>query len=239
VVLVLLLAALAGGAGWWFGSGPGSQVGVPDVSGRTLDEATTALAAEGLTAVPAQDHSRDVPVDLVIRTDPGAGARVDKNSAVNVIISLGPASHDIPALAGQSLQAATTSSARSTSLLGRSDADLHRCSRGHRGERVDHPARRRRRGGLLEGLHGAGGVDRGVRDLRGARPDVAGKTVDAATAALSAVDLNATTTQAYDDEVAEGRVIRIADKDGGAPFRPGDTVTLVVSKGPQPIPSPT
>jgi serine/threonine-protein kinase len=69
-------------------------------------------------------------------------------------------------------------------------------------------------------------------------PDVAGKTVDAATAALSAVNLNATTTQAYDDEVAEGRVIHIADKDGGAPFRPGDTVTLVVSKGPQPIPVP-
>ena len=52
--------------------------------------------------------------------------------------------------------------------LGRSDADLHRCFRGHRGERVDHSARRRHSGGLFEGLHGTGGVDRGVRDLRGA-----------------------------------------------------------------------
>ncbi|MEL4402986.1 hypothetical protein AAEJ42_22390, partial [Shewanella algae] len=30
--LVLLLAAGASGVGWWFGSGPGSLVAVPDVS---------------------------------------------------------------------------------------------------------------------------------------------------------------------------------------------------------------
>jgi serine/threonine-protein kinase len=225
--------------GWWFGSGPGSQVGVPDVSGRTLDEATTALAAEGLTAVPAQDHSRDVPVDLVIRTDPGAGARVDKNSAVNVMISLGPASHDIPALAGQSLQAATTSlgtiyitpsgdptqiftdapagtvvSASITPPGGGAAVD---CSKGctalegrpWRSRPPRGPSRTWRQ-------------DRGCRDRRalGREPE-------------------------RDDDAGLRRRGRRGprDPDRGQGRRrtvpPGDTVTLVVSKGPQPIPSPT
>ncbi|EPD83587.1 hypothetical protein HMPREF1529_02969 [Microbacterium sp. oral taxon 186 str. F0373] len=236
VVLVLLLAALAGGAGWWFGSGPGSQVGVPDVSGRTLDEATTALAAEGLTALPAQDHSRDVPVDLVIRTDPGAGARVDKNSAVNVIISLGPASHDIPALAGQSLQAATTS--LGTIYIAPSGDPTQIFTDASAGTVVSASITPPGGGTPVDCSKGCTALEGSTvafETSAGPVPDVAGKTVDAATAALSAVNLNATTTQAYDDEVAEGRVIHIADKDGGAPFRPGDTVTLVVSKGPQPI----
>lgn len=239
VVVVLLLAALAGGAGWWFGSGPGSQVGVPDVSGRTLAAATEALAAEGLTAVPAQDHSRDVPVDLVIRTDPGAGSRVDKNSAVSVVISLGPASHEIPALAGQSLDAATTSL----------DA-FYITPSGEPARIFTDAAANTVVSAAITPPGGGSAVDcsQGCTALEGSTvtfeisvgpvPDVTGQTVDAATSALKAVGLNATTTQAYDDDVAEGRVIRIAPKDDGTPFRPDDTVTLVVSKGPQPIPVP-
>src|SRR3546814_3156160 len=49
--LVLLLAALAGGAGWWFGSGPGSLVAVPDVSGGTFADAQARLAQDTLVAV--------------------------------------------------------------------------------------------------------------------------------------------------------------------------------------------
>ena len=66
-------------------------------------------------------------------------------------------------------------------------------------------------------------------------PDVAGETVDAATAKLRAVDLSATTTEEFSSDVDKGDVIRIADREGGGHFRPGDTVTLVVSKGPEPI----
>ncbi len=234
VALVLVLAAVAGGTGWWFGSGPGSLIGVPDLTGRTLEQATTELAADGLTVIPAQDHSRDVAADLVIRTDPAAGARVGKNSAVTVVVSLGPASHDISALAGQSIDAAK-----------KSLADVYIALAGDPTQVFTDAARDTVVSASITPPGGGTAVDcsKGCSALEGSTvtfevsagpvPDVSGQTVDSATAALKAVGLNATTTQAYDDTVPDGRVIRIADRDGGGSFRPGDTVTLVVSKGPQ------
>ncbi len=236
VALVLVLAALAGGVGWWFGSGPGSLVGVPELAGRTLAQATAELAAEGLTAAPAQDYSRDVPTDLVIRTDPGAGARVDKNSAVTVVVSLGPASHEIPALAGQSLDGATASL-----------TSIYIAASGDPSQVFANAARNTVVSATITPPGGGAAVDcsKGCTALEGSTvafeislgpvPDVSGQTVDSARSALKAVGLDATTSAVYDNKVAEGRVIRIADRDGGGPFRPGDTVTLVVSKGPQPI----
>ncbi len=51
LTLVLLLAVLAGGVGWWFGSGPGSLIAVPSVAG-TYDDAAATLQAEGFTPRP-------------------------------------------------------------------------------------------------------------------------------------------------------------------------------------------
>ncbi|HET6300298.1 Stk1 family PASTA domain-containing Ser/Thr kinase, partial [Microbacterium sp.] len=91
IALVLLLAGLAGATGWWFGSGPGSLVAVPDVAGRTFAEAQQLLAAESLVAVEEGENSLDVEPGLVIRSEPPVGARVEKESEVRVIVSLGPA----------------------------------------------------------------------------------------------------------------------------------------------------
>lgn len=44
--------------------------------------------------------------------------------------------------------------------------------------------------------------------------------------------LSVTTSEEYSDDVDSGRVVRVDHGDG---VRPGDTVTLVVSKGPEPI----
>ena len=52
IALVLLLAALAAGVGWWFGSGPGSQVAVPDVANRSFAEAQQILAEQSLSGRP-------------------------------------------------------------------------------------------------------------------------------------------------------------------------------------------
>src|SRR5690606_24634565 len=100
VVLVVLLAALAGGIGWWFGSGPGSMVAVPDVSGGTFAEAEIRLAEDDLVAVEGSATDLEVPAGTVLHTDPGAGTRVDKNAEVVVVVSAGPASHEVTSLAG-------------------------------------------------------------------------------------------------------------------------------------------
>ncbi len=232
VALVLLLAALAGGAGWWFGSGPGSLVAVADVTGATLDDATSTLADQSLVAVPGEDYSRDVGVGLVIRTDPSAGTRVDKDAEITVVVSLGPASHDIGALAGANVDAATASlaeffitpSADPASVF--TDADAGTVIAAFitppgGGDAVDCSAGC----SALEGSTVAFDVSLGPI------PDVIGDDVDSAVAALKDVQLESTVTEEFSNNVDEGDVIDIGAHDGD--FRPGDSVTLIVSKGPQ------
>ena len=102
VTVVILLAALAAGVGWWFGSGPGSQVSVPAVAGLDYEGAAAAIEAQNLVPEQAGENSLEVEQGVVIRTDPPAGDRVDKESTVRIFVSLGPAQHDIPSVAGQS-----------------------------------------------------------------------------------------------------------------------------------------
>lgn len=67
-------------------------------------------------------------------------------------------------------------------------------------------------------------------------PTVTGQTVAKATAALADQQLKATTAtqQRYDDDVPKGSVVS-TDPAAGTQARVGDTVTLVLSKGPEPI----
>jgi beta-lactam-binding protein with PASTA domain len=68
----------------------------------------------------------------------------------------------------------------------------------------------------------------------GAIPDVSGQTVDEATASLQAVGLKATPgEEVYNDSVAKGRVIQASAP--GDPVRPGDTMSLQISRGPEPV----
>jgi len=102
LTLVLLLAVLAGAAGWWFGSGPGSLIAVPSVAGMSYEDAAAAVEAEGLVPERAERSSIDVDQGLVIESAPGEAERVEKDSTVSLVVSTGPARHDLPALRGKS-----------------------------------------------------------------------------------------------------------------------------------------
>lgn len=241
VVLVVLLAALAGGVGWWFGSGPGSMVTVPDVAGRSFAEAQALLADQSLQAAQSGEYSLDVAAGIAIRSDPEAGRRLDKDASVTVVVSQGPAPHDVPALAGKTAdearglladqarvtvganQEAFTDAAAGTvlaaSVTARSDGAAIDCTKGctvHEGDTAT----------LSVSL--------------GPVPDVAGGSVSQATQTLEGVRLqvNATSVEEFNATVAKGVVLGIASRDGGGDWRPGDTVTLIVSKGPQLFPVP-
>jgi eukaryotic-like serine/threonine-protein kinase len=72
---------------------------------------------------------------------------------------------------------------------------------------------------------------------KGPVPDVAGLSVGDATSTLTGKGLKVSTTQdqQFSNDVDKGKVIGIDARSGGGDWRPGDTVTLMVSKGPQPI----
>ncbi|GAA5152255.1 Stk1 family PASTA domain-containing Ser/Thr kinase [Microbacterium pseudoresistens] len=236
LALVLLLAAAAAGAGWWFGSGPGSQIAVPDVAGKPYADAAAVLTAAGLTPVEGAATSVDVPVGQTIGTDPEARTRVDKNTSVTVIISQGPAQLTIPKLNELTEDAARAALKDFTITVIDSVALFSRADPGIVINAEVHP----RSGDVFECGEGCTVFEGDSIQLLtslGPVPDVSGMKIDQATAALTGKGLvvAAENQLEYSDEVRKDRVIRIADRGDGANWRPGDTMTLVVSQGPAPV----
>ncbi|KTS05462.1 Stk1 family PASTA domain-containing Ser/Thr kinase [Microbacterium testaceum] len=236
--LLLLVLVLAGGsatAGWYFGSGPGSLVEVPDVSQRSYADAEALLAQNQLLAQSQDVNDREIPAGTTVGSDPTAGSRLDKDTVVTVFVSAGPAIHQIPELQGKSLDevqgilesvyVGVTSVAQeftdagpdtvlSASITPRSGGDAIDCTGGCT---------------IYEGDAAS------LTTSLGPVPDVAGlKTADAESK-LQSVGLKTTTSEEYSNSVASGTVIAIGDRDGGGNWRPGDIVTLRVSIGPKPV----
>jgi beta-lactam-binding protein with PASTA domain/predicted Ser/Thr protein kinase len=72
-----------------------SLVTIPNVAGRTLEEAATILGNEGFEIVESSELS-DVAEGLVIRTDPAAESRVPQDTIITVVVSGGPDQVAVP-----------------------------------------------------------------------------------------------------------------------------------------------
>jgi eukaryotic-like serine/threonine-protein kinase len=235
LLIVLLLAAVAGGAGWWFGSGPGSQTSVPDVEGMSFAAASDLLAEYDLTAVEERVHDLNVPEGEALGSDPGAGTPLDRETTVTISISAGPATAELPRLQDREADAVASLldevniSVAETNLFFTSfDADRVvrvYVTQGSGTEPVE----------CTEGCSVLQGSTAELRVSLGPVPDVAGDTEDEARNTLREVDLEVETSEEFSGDVEAGRVIRMLERDGGGSFRPGDTVRLVLSKGPEPI----
>jgi len=240
VLLVLLLAGAAGGTGWWFGSGPGSLVAVPGgLQGMTLDEATAELAAHNLRTEEDGAYSLQIEPGHVIDTRPAAGERLEKNAVVTVVLSRGPASVDLPVLQDMTLDAVTEELTRAhitvaetnyyfTSFAADRVVRVYVTQEG-----IDNSIE------CTTGCTVLQGSDAELRVSLGEVPDVVGETIEDATRILRDVELAVDTEEEYSNGVAKGDVIRMLDRSPAGSWRPGETVTLVVSKGPRPIEVPS
>ncbi|MFD1713226.1 Stk1 family PASTA domain-containing Ser/Thr kinase [Amnibacterium flavum] len=102
--LVILLAALAGGTGWYFGAGPGASTTIPTgITGLTPEAATALLVDQGFVVSdePTRVFDWQVAKDLVSTTDPEPGAAAAKGSTITLVVSDGPESLPVPAVSGQ------------------------------------------------------------------------------------------------------------------------------------------
>lgn len=238
LTLVLLLAVLAGGVGWWFGSGPGSLIAVPAVAGSTYDEAAAALTDEGLTPVRGEEYSVDVEKDVAIRTDPQAGDRLEKGAEVSVIISLGPQPHTVETLIGKTEEDARAYLATLNVTVADETLDLF--SDAAAGTVINAFLTPRTGGEPIACGDGCDLFEADTIDLYislGRLPDVSDTSVQQATQALSDKGLNVVDerVEQYSDSIGEGRVIGFADRSSKGNWRPGDDVKLIVSLGPEPI----
>ncbi|KTS13215.1 PASTA domain-containing protein, partial [Microbacterium testaceum] len=234
--LLLLVLVLAGGsvtAGWYFGSGPGSLVEVPDVSQRSYADAEALLAQNQLLAQSQDVNDREIPAGTTVGSDPTAGSRLDKDTVVTVFVSAGPATHQIPELQGKSLDEVK-------GILGNAYVEVSNVTEEFAnsapGTVLSASITPRSGGDAIDCTAGCTIYEGDAASLTtslGSMPDVSGlKTADAE-GKLQSVGLKTTTSEEYSDSVASGVVIAIGDRDGGGNWRPGDTVTLRVSKGPQ------
>jgi beta-lactam-binding protein with PASTA domain/tRNA A-37 threonylcarbamoyl transferase component Bud32 len=235
VALVLGLAGLAGAAGWWFGSGPGSLVAVPQVEGLSFSEAQAVLADEGLLAEEEGRSSLEVEAGRIIESEPGSGTRVDKETTVTVFVSLGPAEVQVAGLMGRS-EGEARSALTEYGITPREETAKY-----FRGEApgtvlgvLIHPAAGGDDIACGEGCTANEGDEATLWVSLGPVPDVVGDSEDAARSELqnAGLEVAGDVIAQTSESIGAGRVIGIAERDGGGSWRPGDTVRLIVSTGP-------
>ncbi len=88
-------------------SSGGVKVKIPKVAGLRSQDATKRLEDLQFQVNPVSEQSDTVPANIVIRTSPKAGTRVDPNSVVTVVVSQGPAPIVVPDVSGLSQVDAT------------------------------------------------------------------------------------------------------------------------------------
>lgn len=231
--LFVLLLGITAGLGWWWGQGPGSLVPVPDVTGQSIDEAQTHLAAETFVVEVVDCPSLDVPPGLASGTTPQAGARVPRGSTVELCRSTGPELLPVPDFVGMTLEAATAAIAEAGFVFG--EVSEERFDGGIRGTvilAVDSD-------GAALGEHYP---EQGVISLvlsAGSVPAVEGLTLEHAISTLGEAGLTvepANNSEAHHAEIEAGRVIRLLSD--AEVLRIGDAVGLEISLGPELFPVP-
>lgn len=232
LILVLLLAASAGGLGWYYGSGPGSKVVIPSVVGLSVESATVELTNADLVVseTVTEVFSVDIPVGDVVETNPESGTAVAPGETVTLLVSKGAEPLPVPSLAGATEEVAKQLIQDARFTVGESSFEFS----------ADTDA------GIV--LRALGTVDDEPLVLSpgdlypeaqpislvvsaGPLPAVEDLTVEDALAALEGVGLEGSTSQGlgdWSDTIEKGRVLRL-QVDGVVV--PGTVLQLVVSKG--------
>ena len=222
--LALLLVASAGTAAWWFGYA--RYTPTPGVIGLARAAAVDKLEASGLSAdFGDRAYSETVPAGQVLATNPSAGENVLDGGTVEVILSLGKERYDVPRLRGLTEDRAQDELLATNLEFGESIGRFSETVPEGTVLRSDPEVGTTLRPDAVVDLV----VSKGPKPIR--IRDFTGEDADRAEAWLERRGLDVDTSSEHSDSVAEGDVISQSPADGTA-FA-GDSVTLVVSEGPE------
>ena len=229
LVIVVIAAMLAALGGWYLALG--RYTTAPSVLNLTRDAAQAKLHQAGLHYkwLPAV-YSDTIRRDLVALEKPSAGHDVRKGGTVSLALSRGPEVHPIPSLRGETVSAATATLAALHLPVGGQQQQYSTMVAGHV-LGTDPPSGQVVHAGTPVTLI----VSKGPAPVT--IPNVKGKSQADATSALTSLGLKVTSTEAYNDSIPQGNVISTTPP-AGTQAHEGDTVNLVVSRGPHLFPVP-
>jgi eukaryotic-like serine/threonine-protein kinase len=189
-------------------------VAVPDVAGRPVSEAQTALEQADFMVAVERRYDENIPVDVVLQSDPAGGGQAPRESTVTLVVSDGPAPVPVPDVAGATFEEATAALANARLEAVRQDAFSDTVEAG-RVIGTDPPAgqaaARDSRVGVI--------VSKGPELV--AVPALRGMTIEEASAALNAVGLSPDV-----EDYGPGKRVRAQDPDPGTQVTKGSKVTL-------------
>lgn len=245
VIALVVLAAAGAGTWWYINVGPGSYTTVPGMTmGVTTEkQAQDLLTAQGLNGMADPEFSDTAPKGTVFQLTPAAGSSVPKGSGVTYTVSKGVDLVTMPdGVVGQLQDKAAT--ALKAADLNPVYGDPQYSDTAPLGQVIS--ATVIVNGAVQPATPGMQVKRRSDITLvwsKGPRPvsvtSVVGATVDAATTQLAQDKLKLNVAdQQFSDTVPVGQIIS-QDPAPNATAHHGDTVNVVVSKGPQPIPLPS
>ncbi len=226
--VVLVMAFLAAGLGWYEGIGPGSYGSTPNVVAQAQSDAEATIVASGFTVGEVtEDNSLEVPEGTVISMSPDPNTKLAPDSPIDLVVSAGPRILTVPALEGLSTADAEQAITDAGFVV---DAETHVTEFSGSIE-ADHVIRGTTETG--ETLPQEMAEQQTIRLVvsAGSVPEVSGMSQGEAEQALTDAGLTpAVVDSQYSSSVPAGVVL--SQENTSDPMVPGSTVNLVVSLGP-------
>jgi beta-lactam-binding protein with PASTA domain/predicted Ser/Thr protein kinase len=203
-----------------------APVSVPFVEGKLQGLAVQEINQAGLTPKVQKRPNENVEVGRVFDQDPAAGTRVDKESTVVIFVSSGRAKTTVPDVRGMTRDEAVAT--LTAANLDVSVAEVYSEQEpGVVTAQSPGPGTR-----LVEGETVSINVSRGIKQV--SVPSVVDESLDAAIAAIEDAGFTAGSPVFENSDKPENTVIA-QDPAGGSLQRPGTTIALTVSKGPEQV----
>ncbi|WP_310113918.1 Stk1 family PASTA domain-containing Ser/Thr kinase [Pseudarthrobacter oxydans] len=233
VIVLVVTALLATGAGWFFGMGPGAAASIPSVANKTVAQAQQLLSEAGFRSTTRDVFDDEVPSGLVVGSEPAEGTEIRKFQPVSLFVSKGPQLFPLPVLAGGTLDEAKNGLNAAEMVLGPVTEQFDEQAPAGTVLSQDPAAGTEVRRGTPVGLV----VSKGPEPIP--VPLVVGQDEDDAVDAITAAGLQADVAgeEVFSRDIPKGAVASQAPAEGT--LTRGGSVTLTISKGPRMVEVPS
>jgi serine/threonine-protein kinase len=223
LALLIVLGLVGGGAAWWWVK-VGRWTETPVLAGQTQEAAVATLSEAGLGFITHEQYSEDIPLSVVISTQPTGGDPILKEGTVELWVSLGQERYPMPVVVGTTRAEAELALTTNHFALGQVTEEWSDTQ----GVGVVLAASQEPETPLAPNTAIDLTVSKGPEPIN--IPDVTGQSLEKAQATLEGLLFQVASTEENSREVPAGSIIR--QEPAGGTGHHGDTITLVVSKGP-------